>query len=160
MASRAQPPADQLATFYKLVDKEATAGALCRRARCVELSAQAAVQAEALFGDDSLVVASLRYSESGSLANLASATSGAEHEALLLRSWAVLLSLINLLQRRLTDNAILPGTIRKEELDFDAHAQAAVFKAHSTSLFLLWKNCEPGGLCWDTSLFYKPCTGA
>ena len=128
-SSRAPPPPDQLATFYKLVDKQATAGQLCRRARCVELSAQAATQAESLLGDDSLVVASLRLSESNSLANLASEASGTESEALLLRSWAVLLSVINLLLRRLSDNTLFPGTIREEEIDFDAHAQAGTFKA-------------------------------
>ena len=49
-AARAPPPADQLAAFYKLVDKEVIAGQLCRYARDAELSAQAALQAEALFG--------------------------------------------------------------------------------------------------------------
>ena len=57
-ATRAMPPPDQLASFYKLVDKHVIAAALCRHARAAELSARAAVQGEALFGgDDSLVVA-------------------------------------------------------------------------------------------------------
>ena len=107
------------------------AGVLCREARDAELSAQAAVQAEALFGDNSLVVADLRYFESNSLASLAYAASGAEEAALLSRSCAVLVSLIKLLERRLADNTLLPGTMREEEVDYAAHAQAAVFKARN-----------------------------
>ena len=84
--ARAPPPPDQLATFYKLVDKQVAAGLLCREARDAELSAQAAVQAETLFGDDSLVVASLRMCESVAHAQLAAATSGAERQTLLLWS--------------------------------------------------------------------------
>ena len=128
-AAGAPPSRDQLATFYKLVDKQVTAGVLCRHARYVDLSAQAATQAEALFGDDSLVVSDLRYSECCSLNNLASEASGAEKKALLHKSWAVLLSLI--LQRRLADNTLLPGTIREVELDYEAHAQAAALKARN-----------------------------
>ena len=123
-ATWAPPPPDQLAAFYKLVDKKVIAGVLCRAARDVELSAQAAVQAEALFGDDSLVVASLRFSESESLAGLFLAASGAEADALLRRCWAALVSLVPLLLRRIEANTLLPGTIREEELDFDAHVQA------------------------------------
>ena len=82
-ASRAPPPPGQLASFYKLVDKEAIAGALCRHARNAELSGQAGVQAEALFGgDDSLVVARLRLEESQSLTNLGVEASGAERREL------------------------------------------------------------------------------
>ena len=111
----AAPPLDRLATFYKLVDKRTIAGQLCRYARSAELSAQAAVQAEALFGDDSLVVARLRCSESTSLTGLALAASGAEEKALLRRSFDPLLSLIPLLLRRVEANALLPGKIREEE---------------------------------------------
>ena len=75
------------------------------------------------------MVARLRYFESLSLFSLACEASGAESEALTRRSWAVLLSLINLLQRRLADNTLLPGTLRKEELDYEAHSKAAVVKA-------------------------------
>ena len=128
-AVRAPPPPDQLAAFHKTVDKRVMTGVLCREARDAELSAQAAVQAEALFGDDSLVVARLRYFESDSLASLAREASGVEQETLLSRSWAVLLSVISLLQRRLADKTVLPGTVRKEELEYDAHSQAALCKA-------------------------------
>ena len=86
---RAPPPPDLLASFYKLVDKKTIACTLCRHARDAELSASAAVQAEALFGDDSLVVANLRMSESRSLTNLSFEASGAELEALKRWSWAV-----------------------------------------------------------------------
>ena len=129
-AARAPPPPDQLAAFYKLVDKKVIAGHLCRHARNAELSASAAVKAEALFGeDDSLVVADLRISESAALNIIATEASGAEAEALRRRSWAVLVSLIPLLLRRLEANTLLPGTLREEELDFEAHVQAAIKKA-------------------------------
>ena len=130
-AARAPPPLNKLAALYKLVDKRVTAGVLCREARDAEMSAEAATRAEALFGDDSLVVAHLRECESDSLANLASEASGAEKVTLLLQCWAVLLSLINLLQRRLADKTLLPGTIREEELDYGAHTQAAILKARN-----------------------------
>ena len=127
-ATRAPPP-DQLATFYKLLDKKVIAGVLFRHARNAELSALASVQGEALFGEDSLVVAYLRYSESEALAGLCMAASGTEQEALLRRSWAVLVSLIPLLLRRLEADTLLPGTIREEEVVYDAHVHAAVRKA-------------------------------
>ena len=133
-AARAPPPPDQLASFYKLVDKHVIAAVLCREARDAELSSQAAVQAEALFGDDSLVVASLRMCESESHSNLAAEASVAEQKVLLRRSWDVLLSVIPLLLRRLEPNTLLPGTLREEELDYEAHAQATMRKAMSTSV--------------------------
>ena len=129
--SRAPPPRDQLASFYKLVDKDVIAGALSRHARNAELSAQAAMQAEALFGGDSLVVASLRQRESESLPFLGVAARGAEQKALLRKSWEVLLSILPLLLRRLAANTLLPATIRDEELDYEAHVQATSAKALS-----------------------------
>ena len=129
-AGRAPPPPYQLAAFYKLMDKQVIAGALCRHAREAELSTSAAVHAEALFGgEDSLVVANLRMSESRALNNLALGASGAEREALVRRGWSVLVSLIPLLLRRLEANTLLPGGIREEELDYTAHVQAAITKA-------------------------------
>ena len=156
-APRAPPPPDQLAAFYKLVDKSVIAGLLNRNARIVELSAQAAVQAEALFGDDSLVVARLRYDESEALASSSLAASGAETKALLRRSFTALLSLIPLLLRRLEANTLLPGTLREEELDYEAHAQAAVKKAQKCSFLLC---CASGRQRWDTPLSSMPCPGA
>ena len=41
------------------------------------------------------------------------------------------MSLIPLLLRRLEANTLLPGTLREEELDFEAHGQAAIAKAHN-----------------------------
>ena len=118
--ARAPPPPDQLASFYKLVDKRVIAGQLCSEARDAELSAQAAVQAEALFGGDNLIVASLRMSESSSLSNTATKARGAEREALARRSWdALTLSVIPLLLRRLKAGTLLPGTLRAEELDYE-----------------------------------------
>ena len=131
-AARAPPPPDQLAAFYKLVDKRAIACQLCRFARDVELSAEAAVQAEALFGDDSLVVASMWINESKALTGLSAATSGAEKAeiaAWLRRCLNVLLSLVPLLLRRLEADTLLPGTLREEELDYEVRAQAAGRKA-------------------------------
>ena len=81
-AARATPPPDQLTAFYKLVDKRVIAGVLCREARDAELSASAAVQAEALFGETSLAVAELRLCEFFSLSNLAAEARGAEAVAL------------------------------------------------------------------------------
>ena len=124
-AKTTRSPPDQLASFYKLLEKRAMAAQLGRYARNAELSAQAAVQAEALFGcDDSLVVASLRCNESESVNTLAMVGSAAEKEELMRKSWVALLSVINLVLRRLADNTLLPGTIREEELDYEAYAQA------------------------------------
>ena len=130
-ASRAPPPPDQLASFYKLADKQVIASLLCRHARNAELSAQAAVQAEALFGDDSLVVADLRLAESEALNHLNLESSGVEKLAFLRQSWNVLMSVIPLLLRRLEADTLLPGTVREAELDFDAHTQAAATKAQN-----------------------------
>ena len=89
------------------------------------------VASRSTFRDDSLVVAELRMGESRALNSLAIRASGAEEEALLRRSWAVLLLVINLLLRRLAENTLLPGTIREEELDYDTHSQGASFKAEN-----------------------------
>ena len=126
---RATPPPDQITSFYKLVDKHIIAARLCRHARNAELFSQASQVAEALFGDDSLVVANLRCSERSSLCNLVGTANGAEQATLLRCARAVLVSVINLLQRRLADNTLLPGTIREEELEYDVHVQAAITKA-------------------------------
>ena len=123
------PPPDQLAAFYKLADKAAIAGVLCRHARHAELSASAAVQAEALFGDDSLVVVDLRIRETDALMSLAVEASGAERVAFM--RWSlltVLLLIIPVLLRRVEANTPLPGTIREEEVDCEARAQALVMK--------------------------------
>ena len=158
--SRTPPPPDQLAAFYKLVDKVVIAGHLHRHARNADQSAQAAVQAEALFGgDDSLVVVRLRYGESESLVGLSLAASSAEIDALLRRSFAVLVSLIPLLLRRLEANTLLPGTLREEELDFEAYAQAALFKAANRPVPLLLR-CAPRRQRWDTPLCWMSCLGA
>ena len=154
------PPApDQLAAFYKLVDKKAIAGMLSRHARNAELSASAAASAEALFGDDSLVVASLRMDESKSSNNLTLEASGAEQEALLRRSWAALFSILPLLLRRINAKTLLPGTIREEELTYYAHLQAACWKAMNKPV------PPPAALrsavtTVGTSLFWMPCFGA
>ena len=128
-AVRAPPPPDRLAVFYKLVDKKVIAGVLCRHARVVELAAEAATQAEALFGDNSLVVAKLRTDGNISLSNIGCHASGAEREAFARHSWALLLSKIAILLRRLESDTLMPGTIREEELDYAVHEKAAIFKA-------------------------------
>ena len=122
------PPPDRLAVFYKLVDKKVIASVLCRHARAVELAAAAATHAEALFQqDDSFVVARLRMDGSESLNSIACNASGAEREAFTRQSWALLLSPIAILLRRLESNTLLPGTIREEELDYTVHEKAAAF---------------------------------
>ena len=126
----APPRPDRLAVFYKLVDKKVIAVVLCRFARAVELAAEAATHAEALFPpDDSLVVARLRMDGSMNLGGIASRASGAESEAFARQSWALLLSTIPILLRRLESNTLLPGSVRKEELDYAIRAKAAGLKA-------------------------------
>ena len=152
----AAPPPDQLASFYKLVDKRAVAGALCRHACLLELSARAAEQAEALFGgDDSLVVADLRMGEIETLISLAVEASVAEGEALLLQAWAVLLSVVprGLLLRRIEAKTLLPGTVRAEELDYAAHVQAALKKAQNAPVpSPAWLRALASTLGYDTLL--------
>ena len=126
---RSLPPADLLAAFYKLADKSVVASVLCRHARVVELAAQASVEAAALFGDDSLVVADLHLSGSANLNASAFDARGTEQEALYRQSWALLVSAIPILLRRLDANTLLPGTVQEEELDYEAHVQAVVRKA-------------------------------
>ena len=127
--TNALSPPDRLAVFYKLVAKKVIASVLSRHARAVELSAEAATQAEALFADDSLVVASLRMDGNQSLNSIAIRAIGAEGETYAHQSWALLLSAIPILQRRLESNTLLPGTIREEEMAYNAHEQAVCLKA-------------------------------
>ena len=49
--------------------------------------------------------------------------------ALACRSWAALVSVVYLQLHRVETGTLLPSTLREEELDYEAHAQAAVFKA-------------------------------
>ena len=125
-ATRAPPPPDQLALFYSLVDKCLNAGMHVRDARDAELSAKADEKGEALFGDNSLVVASLRMGESKALASLTSTARGAEQPGLIRRSLSALLSVIAILQSRLATTTLLPGTVRKDEADYYAHVLAAI----------------------------------
>ena len=133
-AVRAAPPPDELAAFLSLVDKKISAAQLSRHARDAELSSKAAEKAEALFGNDSLVVAHLRMNESIAVANLASSARGAEQVTLFRRSWSALLPVIAHLQRRLATNTVLPGTVRTEESDYYAHVAAAIFAAQDKLL--------------------------
>ena len=124
-----EPPPDQLAALYSLTDKFVSAGALSRHSRTAELSALAALKAEALLGDDSLVVAFLQMFESDALNNMTVAASGAERPTLRRRSWSTLLSVVALLQRRIAANTLL--AVRKEESDYYAHIVAAAFAAQN-----------------------------
>ena len=156
VASAPRPP-DRLAVFYKLVDKRVIAGVLCCHARVVELAATAATHAEALFPpDDSLVVARLRIDGSESLSSLACQASGAEQEAFVCQSWALLLSTIAILLLRLETNTLLPGAIRKEELDYAVHEKAAIKKVKNKPV------PPPAELRprWDTPLSLMPCSEA
>ena len=87
------------------------------------------MEAEALFADNSLVVARLRIDGSITLIISANCARGAEREAFVRESWTMLLSTIAVLLRRLESNTLLPGTIREEELDYALHQQTAIFKA-------------------------------
>ena len=62
---------------------------------------------------------------------MAIAASGAEELTLVRRSWSTPLSVIPLLQRRLADNTLLPGTVRREESDYYVHVVAAAFAAQN-----------------------------
>ena len=127
--AREAPPPDQLAALYTLTEKVVSAGALCRHSRTVELSAHAALKAEALLGDDSLVVAHMRMVESHTLNSLARVACVAERDALVRRSCSALLSVVVLLRRRLATDTLLPCTVRKEEADYFAHNLAATLAA-------------------------------
>ena len=70
---------------------------LDRHARAAELSAKAADKGEALFGDNSLVVADLRTKESIAFTHLATTARGSEGDALYRRSWGALLYVIAVL---------------------------------------------------------------
>ena len=157
--AREVPPPDQLEAFYSFADNVVTAGALHRHSRNVELSARAALKAEALLGGDSLVVGHLRMNESEALVHLAITTSGAEQVALFRRSCSALLLVIPLLQRRLTTNTLLPGAVRKEESDYYAHVQAAIHVAHNKQV-PLQLCCKFWVLLLDIACFSMRCTGA
>ena len=133
--TRAPQQPDQLASFHSLVDKSVHAAALNRHARAVELSAKAAEKGEALFGDNSLVVANLRIGESSALASLAIEARGAEKQALIRRSWSALLSVIAILQLRLANNTLL----------------APSGKRSWTTTLTLWRRLELRRRC----LFYQ-----
>ena len=158
-AARAPPSPDRLAVFYKLVDKKVIAAVLCRYAHAVELAAEAATQAEALFTDDSLVVARLRMDGSESLSSLACNASGAECEAYAHQSWALLLSTIAILVRRLESSIMLPGTIREEELDYGAHEKAVIFKAKNKPAPPHAVHCSLASLMGYGTLLAAMCRG-
>ena len=125
------PPSGQVADFYVLLEKQATACCLSRNTRAAELSDRAAKLAQKLWGD-SLVVADLRVSEATSLRELAYASkSSPEQQALTRNAWALLVPVHALLLRRLADNTLLPGTIKEEELLYYARSQAFVCKARN-----------------------------
>ena len=119
------PPPEEVAAFYALVEKQTTACVLCRHSRAAELCERAARHAARLWGDNSLVVAELRFGEAASLRSLAR-VSTSEKEAL--RAWAILVPLHALLLCRLADNTLLPGTIKEEELTYRARSQAFTCK--------------------------------
>ena len=125
------PPPEEVAAFYALVEKRVTASVLRRHARCAELCEQAAKDAERLWGNNILVVADLRAGEACSLRQMARvSTSSSEKEALRRRAWAILVPVHALLLRRLSDNTLLPGTIKEEEMTYSSRSQAFACKAH------------------------------
>ena len=83
-----------------------------------------------MWGNNSLIVADLRMGEAVALREVAFASSStSEKEALRRRAWAILVPVHALLLRRLADNTLLPGTIKVEEVTYDARLQAFVRKA-------------------------------
>ena len=127
--------ADQLTSLHGLLDKVITAGTLCRHARHQELAGRAATLAEALYTEDSLVVASVRMYEASALWNMSCAAneagSYAEEEALDSRNWALLLPLHALLLRRVAANTLLSGTVRQEESEYGAYVDTVGRRAAS-----------------------------
>ena len=90
---------------------------------------------QGLWRDNSLVVADMRVNEAGSLREQALLlTSPSEQEALRRRAWAILVPVHALLLRRLADNALLPGTIKEEEVTYYARTQAFTRKATEKSV--------------------------
>ena len=130
-ACTASSPTEDLAAFYVLVEKRVKASVLSRFSRDAELCDRAAKHAGGrLWGDNSLVVAHLRFREADALRNLAHAsTSFSEQEVLLRRAWAILVPVHALLLRRLADNMLLPGTIKEEEVMYGARTEAFLCKA-------------------------------
>ena len=123
-------PTPEVTAFFTLVEKVDVAAVLNRHARCAELSNRAAEQAEGLWGNKSLVVASLRVVEAAALREVAGPSiSFSEQGALRRRAWAILLPVHALLLRRLADDTLLPGTIKEEEVTYLARSQAFVLKA-------------------------------
>ena len=124
---------DQLASLHGLLDKVVTAGMLCRHARHHELVGRAAAQAEALYTEDSLVVASLRVTAVHGLWNMScvasEAGSAAEEADLDRRAWSLLLPLHALLLRRVAANTLLSGTVRQEESEYGAYLESAIRRA-------------------------------
>ena len=140
---------EEVAAFYALVEKEATASALNRHARSAELSDRAAKHAARLWGNNSLVVADLRTSEAAALRGMALAsTSSSEQEALRQRAWAILVPVHALLLRRLEDNTLLPGTIKEEEVTYGARTTAFAFKASDVPVPPEGCLAKPGCCAW------------
>ena len=136
LTARGMTPLDPTAAFQRLVEKRVTAGYLCRWAREAELSAQAAAQAEALFRADSLVTAHLRVYEVGAYRFLARDKPSADRDALMGRSWAVLMPVCTLLLRRLAANTLLPGSCCPEEVCPQQVYDVPYTNALSSSYFL------------------------
>ena len=96
-----------------------------RQAEYASLAAEAGVP---LFGDESMIVASLRAEQCLALSNQSvdeekrGPAGAAEVEKLMRRAWVVLLAYaLPLLQCRLDKGTLLPGTLRKVEEAFDVY---------------------------------------
>ena len=127
-AERAQPSRARTAALYEDVDRMVAAVLLKRNARAAELAERAASKAEALYAPDSLVFANLRVELVWQVLSLMAHASNAEKDDLLRRAAAALLPVTALVQRRLIAGALLPGSVRKDELECDVHAQACLWK--------------------------------
>ena len=126
-ASAERPRLDQVASFYELIERHVTASVLGRHARSAELCGRAAIQAEAFFGGDSLIWTDLRFREATAFTNQSVATADADGHALASQAWKLLLPLHAILLRRHAANTLL--AVRREEADYDAHAQAFAHKS-------------------------------
>ena len=104
----------------------------CKRWLFNSPRAHAIFQAEALFIEDSLIVANLQSVQARQLCLFKKGGRVADKEAACRQAWALLSPVTALLLRRLSKNTLLPGTCRKEEVAFATLLLKSSHKAQNT----------------------------
>ena len=139
-------PSRRLVALFALAERATTAGVLGRDAHAAELYERAALLAEALCLPDSLAVVHARHGQVIAIRNSSCGMPpGPAKDELRRRAWALLLPLHAPLLRRAAANTLLPGTVRREEVDYQIHAQAAVDKVKRASSNALAAQGDPAG---------------